>query len=175
MTTALIAPSTASSTAPQGLAPPSAPPGQPLPLPEQPTPPPRARRRREPLEQRLPRMAKAFATLFLEVEAGLRPRKQLRNLMCPVLYARLEEVWIRDDPEPARLLRVLGGRDAPGCYDVVCTVARGGRVTALAFRLRRGVDGWKVDDLARPEDGPLPDPAYPVPMNEPDIFELVGV
>lgn len=172
MPTALCTPATASATIAPGLPAPSA---LPAPAADPATRRRAARPAREPLEQRLPRMARAFATLFLEVEAGLRPRKQLRNLMCPVLYARLEEAWIRDDGEPpARLLNVLAGWDVPGCYDVVCTVSRGGRITALAFRLRRGVDGWKVDDLARPEDGPLPDPAYPVPTNEPDIFELVG-
>lgn len=129
---------------------------------------------REPLEQRLPRMARAFTVLFLEIEAGLRPRRHVRRLMCPVLYARLSDVWIKPGGEVARVLSLHGQRDAPGIYDVVATVDRGSRVTAVAFRLRRGAGGWSVEDLVRPEDGDLPDPAYPVPRDEPDIFELVG-
>lgn len=146
--------------------------------------PPAARRRqptrrvapaaREPAERRVPRMARAFATLFLEVEAGLRPRRHVQPLLCPVVYARLSEVWVRPGMAgPGRLLSVEGTWWAPGRYDVVALVERPDRVTALAFCLRRGAGGWRVEDLIRPEDGPLPDPPYPVPRGEPDVFELV--
>lgn len=123
---------------------------------------------------RLERMARAFAVLFLEVEAGLRPRQQLRRLIDAELYARLDGAWILDGDPAGRLLGLHGRAVAPGRYEVVALVARGRRVTALAFRLRRGAAGWQVDELCRPERGPLPDPAYPVPRDEPDLFDLLG-
>ncbi len=124
---------------------------------------------------RLERMARAFAVLFLEVEAGLRPRQQLRRLIDAELYARLDGAWLLDEDPAGRLLELHGRTIAPGRYEVVALVGRGRRVTALAFRLRRGAAGWQVDELCRPERGPLPPPAYPVPRDEPDLFELLGV
>ena len=123
---------------------------------------------------RLERMARAFAVLFLEVEAGLRPRRQLRRLIDPELFARLDGAWALEGNPAGRLLGLRGSVAAPGRYEVVALVARGRRVTALAFRLRRGAGGWQVDELCRPERGPLPEPAYPVPRDEPDLFELIG-
>ena len=123
---------------------------------------------------RLERMARAFAVLFLEVEAGLRPRQQLRRLIDAELYARLDGAWLLDDEPAGRLLGVHGRSVAPGRYEVVALVGRERRVTALAFRLRRGAAGWQVDELCRPERGPLPPPAYPVPRDEPDLFEILG-
>ena len=126
-------------------------------------------------EPRLTRMARAFAVLFLEVEAGQRSRRQLQRLMCPTLFARLDGVWLRPGTPPGRVLAVHTAAPAPGRCEVVAVVERGPRVGALAFTLRRGAHGWRVEELCRPEDGPLPDPAYPVPRDEPDIFELVVV
>ena len=139
-----------------------------------------APRRREPSPgsprpQRLDRMARAFATLFLEVEAGKRPRRLLQRVMCPVLVARLEDAWLRQGEQAGHLRSVHSAFVPPGRLEVVAIVARGSRVGALAFRIRRTADGWRVDDLVRPEDGPLPPPAYPVPQDEPDIFDLVAV
>ncbi len=131
--------------------------------------------RRESLETRLPRMARAFAVLFLEIEAGHRQRRHLRKLMTPLLYARLTEVWVRPAASTPTVLKVRGRRSAAGLYDVVATVDRGHRITALAFSLRRTPAGWRVDDLIRPEHGPLPEPPFPVPVDEPDIFDLLGV
>lgn len=126
-------------------------------------------------QPRLARMARAFAVLFLEIEAGQRPRQQVQRLMCPVLFARLDQVWVRPGAAPGRVLAVHGVAVTPGRYEVVAIVERGPRVAALAFTLRRGTWGWRVDALVRPEDGPLPEPAYPVPRDEPDIFELVAL
>ena len=126
-------------------------------------------------QPRLARMARAFAVLFLEVEAGQRSRQQLQRLMCPVLFARLDQVWVRPDAAPGRVLAVHGVAVTPGRYEAVAVVERGARVGALALTLRRGTWGWRVDAIARPEDGPLPEPAYPVPRDEPDIFELIAM
>ncbi|QBI19190.1 hypothetical protein ER308_06315 [Egibacter rhizosphaerae] len=118
-------------------------------------------------------MARAFAHLYLEVERGARPHRQLQRLLCPVLYARLPEVWVRPHAPPPQLRTVTGCRTAPGSFEAVATVTRGHRVGALAFRLRRTSAGWRVDELCRPEHGPLPDPPFPVPVDEPDVFDLV--
>ena len=123
---------------------------------------------------RLERMARAFAVLFLEVEAGKRSRRPLTPLMCPVLVARLDQAWVRDGQAPGTLRSIHTTFVPPGRLEVVAIVARGCRVGALAFRIRRTADGWRVDDLVRPEDGALPPPAYPIPIDEPDVFDLVG-
>lgn len=124
---------------------------------------------------RLTRMAWAYAVLFLEVEQGLRPRQQLRGLMCPVLYLRLSEVWVRADGRRTRVRALHAVRPTPGQLEVVAVVDRGTRVGALGFRLRRRGDGWRVDDLVRPELGPLPDPPFPMPSAEEDADEIVVV
>lgn len=136
---------------------------------------PTSSRHTEPGPHRLARMARAFAVLFCEAEAGARPRRHVQRLMTPLLVARLTDVWLRPDARVPQVLRVHGRRSAPGMYDVVALVDRGDRITALAFRIRRTGDGWRVDDLVRPEDGPLPEPAYPVPNDEPDVFDLVAI
>ena len=118
---------------------------------------------------RLAEMARAFAVLFLEVEAGARPRWQLRPLMTPVLFARVSRVWVRPHLSPGRLGRILGDQPVEGRYEAVATVHRPGRSSALAFRLQAGPGGWRVDDLARPEDGPLPDPPAPWPDDDPSL------
>lgn len=121
------------------------------------------------------RLAAAFAHAFCEVEAGRRSPKQLEQALTPVLYARLARTWVRTGarvgvPSVGRLRVVL---TAPGRYEVVAVIRRGARCGALAFRLVQTPHGWRVDDLTRPEDGPLPAPAYPVPSDEPDAFDLV--
>jgi hypothetical protein len=129
---------------------------------------------REPLDQRLPKMARAFSMLFCEIEAGVRPRRHLQRLMGASLFARLSEVWVRPATDVAQVLTVHGTRTAPGIYDVVALLDRGKRVTALAFCIRRTSAGWRVVEVIRPEEGPLPDPPYPLPQDEPDVFDLVG-
>ncbi len=120
----------------------------------------------------LPGMARAFAQLFCEVEAGRRPRRQLRHLLSPLLYARLSMVWVRAGAG-AQLLGVHGTLINSCSYEVVALVRRGRRVGALAFKLGRTAVGWRVTEIARPEDGPLPDPPFPLPRDEPDIFDVV--
>lgn len=122
---------------------------------------------------RLERMAWTFVQLFLEVEAGRRPRGQLRPVMCPVLYARVSQVWIRTGP-PGRLLRVRGDLTGDDCYEAVAVVRRGERVGAVSLRLVHTPSGWRAEDLARPEDGPLPHPPHAFPVDEPDTFDLVA-
>lgn len=116
---------------------------------------------------RLPRLAAGFVSLFLEVEAGRRPRKQLALLMTPLLYARLSEVWVRGGP-PGRVLTVAVVGRGRAWADVVVVVRRGRRCGAVSLRLGTVAGRWVVDDIAMPELGPLPAPAYPTPPAEPD-------
>lgn len=111
----------------------------------------------------LQRMTSAFATLFVEVEAGLRPRRQLRRLMCPKLYAQLADVWVRPHLPHARVSQVRGSRPAAHRYEAVATLWRDERAGALALSLRRSRSGWRVEMLARPEEGPPPALAFDWP------------
>ncbi|HVM19365.1 MAG TPA: Rv3235 family protein [Egibacteraceae bacterium] len=121
---------------------------------------------------RLERLVRGFVTLFLEVEAGHRPRRQLAPLMTPMLYARLTDVWLQPGPRATvssvRLLERSSGR-----CELLAMVCRGPRCTAVAVALvHQPGRGWVVDDVARPEAGPLPPPPYPVPQERPDDDDL---
>lgn len=119
-----------------------------------------------------------FAVLFLEVEAGQRPRAHLEPLMDPRLAVRLAPVWVRPGP-PGRVISVsvhgVPGHDGRGhgLYDTVVIVRRGPRVGALCLRLAQTVSGWRVQEAARPEDGRLPQPAVGYQLDEPDRVAFV--
>lgn len=117
---------------------------------------------------RLLAMAEFFTVLFLEVEAGRRPRSQLRRFMSPHLYARLDQCWLLDGDAEGQLRRITGQRTTATSFDTVALLTRGPRTTALACRLQRSRRGWLVEELCRPERGPLPLPAYRVPAPEYD-------
>lgn len=123
---------------------------------------------------RVAALARGFVSLFLEVESGRRPRRQLAPLMTPMLYARLSEVWVRGGI-PGCVLSVQVAGDGPSGVDVVAVVRRGARCGAVALRLVRSPRGWLVDDVAMPEHGPLPLPAYPVPVDQAEEDDLALV
>jgi hypothetical protein len=110
---------------------------------------------------------RGFAMLFCEVEAGCRQRRQLWGLMSPLLFARLADCWVRGGPTGV-VLRVHGMEVTPQVYEAVVVVRRGVRVGALAVRLVRRRGRWQVEDIARPEDGPLPPAPFPVGDDEDD-------
>ncbi|MGH3922196.1 MAG: Rv3235 family protein [Pseudonocardiaceae bacterium] len=122
-------------------------------------------------------LSRWFAALFLEVEAGQRPRAHLEPLMDPRLAVRLAPVWVRPGPL-GRILSVsvhgVPGHDVPGhgLYDTVVIVRRGPRVGALCLRLAQTVSGWRVQEAARPEDGRLPQPALGDQVDEPNRVVL---
>ena len=120
---------------------------------------------------RIATLARGFVTLFLEVESGRRPRAQLAPLMTPMLYARLSEVWVRGGA-PGSVLSVQVAASGAAGADVVALVRRGARCGAVALRLVRSPRGWLVDEVALPEHGPLPLPAYPVPAEEREEDDL---
>ena len=120
-----------------------------------------------PLTHRLTAMAAGFVALFLEVEAGVRPRSHVAPLLAPMVYARLSGVWIRRGT-PGRVLTVRIVAATPPGFDAVAIVRRGARCGAIALHFTRSRRGWLVDDVALPEHGPLPLPPYPVPADETD-------
>lgn len=110
-------------------------------------------------------MARGFVLLYLEVEAGRRPRAHLEPLMAPMLFARLRDVWIRGG-RPRHVVTVrLAGTHAGGC-DIVAVVRQGAQCGAVALRMVAGRRGWYVEEIAVPENGPLPPPPYPVPSDD---------
>lgn len=115
--------------------------------------------------ERLATMAKGFTALFLEVEAGRRPRAHLAPLMTPMLYARLSDVWIRGGA-PGTVVSVRVVATSPTRCDVIALVRRGQRCGAVSLALTRTPRGWLVDDVALPEVGPLPAPPYPVATDD---------
>ncbi|HEY8338960.1 MAG TPA: Rv3235 family protein [Egibacteraceae bacterium] len=117
-------------------------------------------------------LARAFAELFCEVEAGLRPRAHLEAVMTPLLAARLAPVWVRRGPT-AQVVTTTGELVSPTRYAAVAVLRRGGRWGALALELERRRGSWTVVEAARPEDGVLPTPAWAPPLAEPDAFDLV--
>ena len=108
----------------------------------------------------------AFVQLFLEVEAGCRPPRHLAPLLAPMLYARLTRVWYRGG-RPGRVVSVSIIGSGPDAFDAVAVVRRGARCGAVSLRVALGAGGWRVQELARPEDGELPGPAYRVALDEP--------
>lgn len=115
-------------------------------------------------------LAASFVRLFLEVEAGRRPRPQLRPFLTPMLYARLSQVWITSGPVgQVQAVRIVARR--PAGADIVAVVRRGSRWGGIGLRLTRARGRWLVDEIARPEDGGLPAPPYPVPSEEPEEAE----
>lgn len=109
-------------------------------------------------------LATAFVDLFLEVEAGCRPPRHLAPLLAPMLYARLCRVWYRGG-QPGRVVSVSVIGTEPDAFDAVAVVRRGARSGAVSLRLTRTAGRWRVAELARPEDGPLPGPAYRVALD----------
>lgn len=107
----------------------------------------------------------AFVQLFLEVEAGCRPPRHLAPLLAPMLYARLSRVWYRGG-RPGRVVSVSVIGSGAEVFDAIAVVQRGPRSGAVSLRVARGAGGWRVEDLARPEDGELPGPAYRVALED---------
>lgn len=122
---------------------------------------------------RLQDLAATFALLYLEVESGRRPPRQVVRLMDPRLAAQLERIWVRPG-EPGQVVSVTGQRTGPASYEAVAVVRRGRRCGALALRLARRGGRWVVAEAIRPEDGVLPDPPFSFPAEGVDAFDLVG-
>lgn len=84
-----------------------------------------------------------------EVEAGLRPARQI----CPLFAVHLRGVIRRMQPRPGpmpELRRLAITTTVPDAYEVVAICHRAGRFTATGLRLSHTGDDWIVTDVARP-------------------------
>jgi hypothetical protein len=91
-----------------------------------------------------------FATLWLEVEAGLRPSSLLRDLALP---RALPGRGTRQRARAGIVRRVRAVDGGAQHLDVVALVDRGGRFGALTLRLRSDGGGqWTVIEAGCPED-----------------------
>lgn len=100
------------------------------------------------------RFAHAVARVFLEVEAGRRPLRQLGPVLAPALQARLAVAARRPGPGPTldAVVAVRSSRPHPDACDAAVVVRRGERVGVLVVRLEWHNAAWRVVELARPED-----------------------
>jgi hypothetical protein len=101
------------------------------------------------------RLVGAVARIFLEVEAGRRPFRQLAPLLAPALLVRLEGTVPAPGPLPAPvphpIVAVRYDEPAPGIVDAVVVVRGRPRVTSLVIRIERHRGSWRVVELGRPE------------------------
>ncbi|WP_370327817.1 Rv3235 family protein [Euzebya sp.] len=116
------------------------------------------------------RWLQAFVTLYLEVEAGLRPARHLRPFLAPDLRLDLA-VRGRPGPVPA-VVRTLTQRHGAVCEAVVLLADRG-RVGALAIAVRCQDHRWRVTDIRRPEA--LAPPAAPDPAGAVEAVEVIEI
>lgn len=99
----------------------------------------------------LPIEAVAYRVVVLlnEVEAGLRPARQISPLFALHLRGRMQRA--RPQPGPvARLRRLVVTRTGDGVYQVVAVCTRGMRVSAIGLQLTRSPSEWQVTDVVSP-------------------------
>lgn len=111
---------------------------------------PRPRRSRSAGTRECLAMVRAFAQLYLEVEAGLRAPALVYPLMDSGLVQRLSGCWVRGGP-PGRVRHVHGRLVGSRRFDAVVVVERGARAGALAVVLARDELGWRVAEAGCPE------------------------
>lgn len=104
-------------------------------------------------------IAAAVATWFVELDAGRRPLSQLRPFLSPALHERLAARTrhpagrSRRGPRAGVVRRVHVWHVSPGACEASVIVDEPDRVRALAMRLERHRDRWRVVELSRPEEG----------------------
>lgn len=93
--------------------------------------------------------AARIVTMLNEVEAGVRPARQVTPLFA--LHLRGALIRLRGRPGPvAELRRLVITPSGAGTWELVAVCRREGRVTATSLRLCRTEAGWLVTDLAHP-------------------------
>lgn len=107
-------------------------------------------------------VAARIVMLLNEVEAGLRPARQVSPLFAVHLRGALRRA--RPTPGPvAGLHRLRISTSVDGAYEVVAVCRRGERYGAIGLRLTRDVDGWVVTDVAHPWFPARPGPTLSEP------------
>lgn len=116
------------------------------------------------------RLAAALGRWYLDAQAGRVEVKQLRHLLTPtaehrvmasVLRARARQRLGADRPRTMLEVRRVVVRAAGDHFEALALVDDGVRTVAVAAVLHATDSGWRVSDLARPDDGV---PALPVPL-----------
>ena len=110
-------------------------------------------------------MAGRIAVALLEVEAGLRPGRQLERHCHPTLWERLaSRLCFGGGPAITcrSLRRVLVQEHVPGLVEAVAVLERGRRVEAVAMRLDGATGRWELIELQYlPAKEPAVVPAIP--------------
>ena len=116
------------------------------------------------------RLADALGRWYLDALAGRVEVRQLRRLLTPTAEHRVLAAVLRaraahrlGGPRPGTVLDVrrVVVQPAGDRFEAVALVDDGVRTTAVAAVLHPTTDGWRVSDLARPDDGV---PALPAPL-----------
>lgn len=94
-------------------------------------------------------IAERIVRLLNEVEAGVRPARQLCPMFAVHLRGTIRRIRPRPGPVP-ELHRLVITSTAAGAYEIVAICQRAGRFQAIGLRLSRAGDSWMVTDLARP-------------------------
>ena len=136
------------------------------------------RRRRAASRPDPTRLARAVARMWLEVEAGRRPLRQLEPVLAPALAQRLTRLLHTTprramSPQRTAVLRMTTCWPTAEAFEACVIVQRAGRVGALTLRVERHRGAWRIADLARPEDGmpPVRTGALPDAGPPPDAFD----
>ncbi len=93
------------------------------------------------------RVIRDFATLYLEVEAGLRPARHIRPLLALHLQPTLGRCGRQG--RIGRVRTVRSQRVGSG-WESVVLLEQDGRISALVIVLRRCEDGWRIEEIGRP-------------------------
>lgn len=116
------------------------------------------------------RLTAALGRWYLDAQAGRVEVRQLRPLLTPtaeqrvmasVLRARARQQLGARRPRTTLEVRRVIVREAGEHYEALALVDDGVRTVAVAAVLHATDDGWRVSDLARPDDGL---PALPPPL-----------
>lgn len=113
--------------------------------------------------------AARIVTMLNEVEAGVRPARQVTPLFA--LHLRGSLTRLRGRPGPvAELRRLVITPSGEHTWELIAVCRREGRVTATSLRLCRTEGGWLVTDLAHPRVRP----GAPPHMSDPPSRARVG-
>lgn len=93
--------------------------------------------------------ATRIVRMLNEVEAGLRPARQLHPLFAAHLRAVIPQVRSPQGPVGG-VRRLVISATVAGAYEIVAIRHRAGRVDAIGLRLSRTGDDWIVTDVAHP-------------------------
>lgn len=116
------------------------------------------------------RLAAALGRWYLDAQAGRVGVRQLRPLLTPtaehrvvasVLRARARQRMGAARPRTTLEVRRVVVREASDHYEALALIDDGVRTVAVTAVLHATEAGWRISDLARPDDGI---PALPVPL-----------